>query len=38
MYKKAQTQNEPCVLENSEKFCGARAKNMYVCGADRWEC
>lgn len=34
MYKKAQTQSGPGVLENSEKFRGAGAQNMYVCRAD----
>lgn len=40
MYKKAQTQSGPGVLENSEKFRGAGAQNMYVCRADvqEWQC
>lgn len=34
MYKRTQTQSGPGVLENSEKFRGAGAQNMYVCRAD----
>lgn len=35
MCEKAQSQNGPSMLGNSEKFCGAGTQNTYVCKADK---
>lgn len=33
--KRSKVKNGPGMPENSEKFCGAGAQSIHICGADK---